>query len=160
MIILGMIPDEPHSAVHVLDDLGNRELGLAAVDHGEDRVAPLEELVDQAGSDRVVRREPTAADHPDDGRAVGSGLGCEDVHRQRGPILAAVDNVDLSVERGLVVAMANTRDRPSGDEKQQRLTDHGVDSVRDGQSRGSRRFDRAGESNDEPTITFRELGIS
>ena len=83
VIVLGVMPDEPHGAVHVLEDLGDRVLGLAAVDDREDRVAPLEQLVEEAGVDPLVRREPAAADGPDHRRAVGVRLGREDVHRQR-----------------------------------------------------------------------------
>ena len=48
VIVLGMIADEPHRPVQVLDDFGNREPGLAAVDDGEDGVTALEKLVDRS----------------------------------------------------------------------------------------------------------------
>ena len=95
VIVLGMIPDEPNGPVHVLEDLGDRVLGLAAVDDREDRVAPLERLGEEVRVDRIVPREPAAADGPDDRRAVGAGLGGEDIHRQGTAELAVTVKVCL-----------------------------------------------------------------
>ncbi len=100
-----------HGTVHILDDLGNREPGLAAVDDGEDRIAPLEQLGDKSRTDRLVGRKPTAADHPDDGRAIGAGLGREDVHRERRAKLAAVDDVDLLIKSSLFAAATSRRQK-------------------------------------------------
>src|SRR2546423_7269930 len=61
-IILGVVTDVPHGPVHVLEDLWNRELRLAAVDDGENRVTTVEELADKERLDRPVRRAPAAAD--------------------------------------------------------------------------------------------------
>ena len=132
-VVLGMKPDEPDGPVHVLHDLGNREPGLAAVDDGEDRVAALEQLGDEPRVDRIVRREPASADDPDDGRPVGVGLGREDVHRERRAELAAVDHVDLAVERGLVIRTGDDgHDSQKAHRKRDRtkanLSTHGVSS--------------------------------
>ena len=70
-VILGVVADEPDGPVHVLDDLGDGEPGLAAVDDGEDRVAPVEQRPDEGRVDRLVRREEPAADDQDDRRPVG-----------------------------------------------------------------------------------------
>ena len=46
-VLRGMEANEPHRPAHVLDDLGDRVIRLAAVDHAEDRVATLEELAER-----------------------------------------------------------------------------------------------------------------
>ena len=73
---------------------------LAAVDDREDGVASLEQFVDRHRVDRLVRREPAAADDPDDRRPVGVGLGREHVHGQRRAELPPVDDVLLAGEIG------------------------------------------------------------
>ncbi len=104
-----MIPDVADRPVHVLEDLGNRELGLAAMHDGEDRIAAVEQLIHGRQTDVFVAREPAATDHPDDGGAVLMGLGCENVHRQGRAIFAAVHHVDLAVERRIVIAPRRKR---------------------------------------------------
>ena len=54
-VVLGVITDEPHSPVHVLDDLGNGIAGLAAVDDGEDGVASIGQRLDEDRQNRLVR---------------------------------------------------------------------------------------------------------
>ena len=110
LVVLGVIADESHGPVHVFDDLGNREPGLAAVDDREDGVAPLEKLCDRLRVDRFVAREPAAADDPDDRRAVGIVLRREDVHRQRHAVLSTVDHVGLAVERGRLCPESDLRE--------------------------------------------------
>ena len=51
---------EPHLAIHVGDDLGKRVPRLAAVDHGKNRIATIEQLLDQAGLIDLVGRESAA----------------------------------------------------------------------------------------------------
>ena len=75
VIVLRMVPDEAHGPVHVLDDLGNCEPGLAAVDDGKDSVPAIEQLADESRVDRLMRREPPAADHPDDAAPLALALG-------------------------------------------------------------------------------------
>ena len=53
-VVLGMMTDEPDGSVHVLDDLGNGEAGLAAVDHGEDGEATINQWSDKGRVDCLV----------------------------------------------------------------------------------------------------------
>src|SRR5262249_55745374 len=101
-VVLGVMPNEADGAMHVLEDLGDGELRLAAVHDGEDRVAALQELIDKADVDHFVSREPTAADDKDQAEAVLVFLRLEDIHRQRRAVFAAVDDVFLAGEVGTV----------------------------------------------------------
>lgn len=69
--IPGVMADEPDGSVQVIDDLGDGEAGLTAVDHGEDRVSALGERVDDGGlegltDDRCDRRGERGVERKDE----------------------------------------------------------------------------------------------
>src|SRR5262245_45888918 len=97
-----MMANEADGTVHVLDDLGDGEAGLAAVDHGEDCEASFNEWSDKGRVDRLVRGEEATADDEHDVDAIGVLLGREDIHRQGGAILSPVDHDFLAVDGWLV----------------------------------------------------------
>ena len=103
LIVLGMVADEAHGPVHVLDDFGNRVPRLAAVHDGEDRIAAIEQLADESRSDRVVTGKPAAAHDPDNARTIGIRRRREHVHRERHAEFSAVDDVNLALEGTLVL---------------------------------------------------------
>src|SRR5581483_9618594 len=84
-----IVADEPHGAVHVLGDLGNGELRLAGMTHGEDGVTAVEKWREVLGAGPVVARPPCAAHHVDDTVAVG-GLRLHHVESEGEAELAAV----------------------------------------------------------------------
>ena len=113
-VILAVVTDEPDGPIHVLDDLGDGEAGLAAVDHGEDRIAPIGQRSDEGRLDRLVRGDEAAADDQDHADPLGVLPGSEDVHGQSGAELAAVDHVFLAVVRRLVgLTKGIPRDMPA-----------------------------------------------
>ena len=118
MIVGGMVANESHSAVHVRDNLGNRVPGLAAVDDREDGVASLEQFIDRHRVDCLMPREPTPADHPDDRRPVGIGLGREHVHGQRRAELPTVNDVFLAGEIGVGFHAGRQEDGREGQENE------------------------------------------
>ena len=110
-VFLGVVLDEPHRAVHVVDDLGNGELRLAAVDDREDDVAAFQELGRAAGVEvleHLLARLELHGDANDHAPTVRLLLGSEDVHREGDAVLAAVDHVLLAlvVGRGGVAGCA------------------------------------------------------
>ena len=113
-IFLGVGPDELDRTVHLLDDLGNDVLRLAAVHDREDRVAAIEQRADgQVEVDHLLVRHPPAADAEDDSPAVGLLLRGEHVHGERDAVMAGVDHVLLASEldrgRGLLLGLGSGR---------------------------------------------------
>jgi hypothetical protein len=102
LVIFRVVPDESDRAVEVVDGLGDREPGLAAVDDGEDGVTATDERIDERGADPFVGREPAATDDEDRAEAVGLDLGSEDIESERHAVLAAVDDVFLAREVGTI----------------------------------------------------------
>src|SRR5437762_1552787 len=88
--------------MHVFQNFRNGEFRLAAVDHREDRVTPLDQLGDgrerKSGLSDSVRRYPPTADDPNDGSAIGLFLGREYVQGQRHAVLAAINDVSSARE--------------------------------------------------------------
>ena len=57
-VVFRVVTNEADGAVHVLDDLGDRELGLAAVHHGEDGVSAFDERVDEIVATLPLENSP------------------------------------------------------------------------------------------------------
>ena len=102
--VLGMIPDVADRPVHVLEDLRNRELGLAAMHDREDGVAAAQQLIDGPRIDRVVPRERGSMITQIIAAPLGMAPGVKMFDRQGRAIFAAVHHVDLAVERRIVIA--------------------------------------------------------
>ncbi|MCZ7639458.1 MAG: hypothetical protein M5U12_27485 [Verrucomicrobia bacterium] len=95
----GMMADETHRALHLRDDLHDRELRLRTVAHREHRVPASQQRRDQRGMDAVATGLPASADHEQDAGAVGSA-GAEDVDDQILAVILAVHDAGRRLERG------------------------------------------------------------
>src|SRR5205809_297055 len=82
--------------VDVQTDFGNGELGLAAVNDGEDDEAAVGvwrvKGAQQRRAEQVGAGEPSAADDQDDGGAVARFPGGQHVHGEGSTVTAAVDD--------------------------------------------------------------------
>ncbi len=93
--LLGVVADEAHRAAHVGDRVRHQIPRAAAVAHDDDGESLVEQKLkarDGLGGRRPAR-DPAAADHVQNRRAVGAGLRLEDVERHRQSVLVAVDQV-------------------------------------------------------------------
>src|SRR5262249_19726267 len=131
-VVLCVISNEPDRTVHILDDLGNGEPGLAAVDDRERGKSAVRQRPDERCVDCVVRRAKAAADDDDYANVLGLLLGREDIHRKRGPELAAVDHVLRALERWFVGAdccMIDRKGNRQANDQSERGSYHVSDSV-------------------------------
>ena len=89
----GVVSDEPHRAVNVGNDFGDREFWLRTMHDRENRIPAIEEGLVKSGIDRLVRRKPSATDHENNPVAVRVFGRLENIQRQRDPGFPAVDHV-------------------------------------------------------------------
>src|SRR4030095_257596 len=91
-VFRGAGSDEANCAVHIFEDLGNRELRLAAMrdrKNGLPTIKQVAEARDDPGN--VVRGEPPAAYHKNDSDAVGVLFRAKNIHRERHSKLVPID---------------------------------------------------------------------
>src|SRR5262249_36405925 len=124
-VILGVIANEPNGPVHILDDLRDGETRLAAMNHGENRVAAIDERPEICRGDRLVRGSKAAAHHEDNPRTVDLRSGREDIHRQGCAELSRVDDIFLAVKCRLIGADGRAGQESTGEQTQ---GDHGLGS--------------------------------
>lgn len=105
-MVLGVKANESNRPIDVGDRIGNGETRLAAMHHGEYRVASLDRLLENHGKDRRIDRawigHPSATHHQHDRRPIGILLGREHVHRERRSKFSAIDDVPRARGRQVV----------------------------------------------------------
>ena len=118
--------DETHGAMDVFGDLGDGELRLAAMDHGEDGVAPVEKGRVTLGADSIMGGDPSPADHIDDAAPIGWDGGLENVEGEGHAELAAIHDILSAGVSGVRLPRgARQRGRQERQEEKAGERDHG-----------------------------------
>src|SRR5262245_38119099 len=93
--LLGVVADEANGAANVGYDFGNEILRTAPVSYSDDREAFVQKVFEPGSCllRWVVRRNPSAADHEHDRRAIGVRLRLEHVEGHRKAVFMPVNHI-------------------------------------------------------------------
>ena len=109
----GIVPNEPHRAVEVVDHFRDNEPGLRTVNNGKYGVAGVQEEPDRVHADRhhvwrIPAREPATAYEKDHRTAIAARW-LKHIQGQRGSKLAAVDNILGALVRQFAMGLRSER---------------------------------------------------
>jgi len=88
----GIMPDEAHRTVDVGHDLRDHELRLGTMHHGKNGIAALQQGLEVIRVDKLMRRDPAAADHVKNPHPIGR-LRLNNIQREGGAKFAPVDDI-------------------------------------------------------------------